>query len=97
MSETIEDFINQADDYIKLAYKYKSEYLDVANAYYNLSINRLADIKSMHDIVTKVINNYRSEHGEPPAPMMAIYNYEHGKHIKKVGELKIMQDAYKNL
>lgn len=89
--------IDQADEYIKLAYKYKGENIDVGNNYYNLSNQRLIDIKSLHDTVAKIITNYRNEKGEPPTNMMAIYNYEHSKHIKKVGEIKVMQDGYKNV
>ena len=51
----------------------------------------------LHDAVTKVIKDYRSEKGEPPAPMMAIYNYEHGKHINKVNAIKMMQTGYKDV
>lgn len=97
LSETIEDFIDQADDYIKCAVKNKSINLDVANAYYNMSIQRLTDIKTFHDVVAKIIKDYRTENGEPPKEMMAIYNYEHTKHINKVNNIKVLQNTYKEL
>jgi hypothetical protein len=35
-----------------------------------------------------LIDAYKKEKGEPPAPMMAIYNYLHGRHISKAAAVK---------
>lgn len=66
----------------------------MAKAFYNHSIEDLNRIKPMHEQIVAFIKAYRAEKGEPPAPMMAIYDYEHKKHINKITEIKRMQDLY---
>jgi len=44
--------------------------------------------------VVALIEAYKKEKGEPPAPMMAIYNYMHERHINKAAAIKTLQDMY---
>ncbi|MBR3553258.1 MAG: hypothetical protein IKN72_07695 [Clostridia bacterium] len=48
----------------------------------------------LHSEVVKIIEKYRREHGEPPAEMLAVYDYLHKKHIEKSTEDKTMQAMY---
>ena len=45
--------------------------------------------------VAEIIRRYREQNGEPPADMMAIYNYLHEEQIEKATEVKTMQTMYK--
>ncbi|MBO7079909.1 MAG: hypothetical protein J6W64_08895 [Bacilli bacterium] len=47
-------------------------------------------IKPEHDAVVALIEGYKKEAGEPPAPMMTIYNYMHGRHINQSAAIKIL-------
>lgn len=38
--------------------------------------------------VEKLIQEYRAEKGEPPKEMLAVYDYEHKKAIKKAAEIR---------
>jgi hypothetical protein len=49
----------------------------------------------LHDEVKKLIEKHRREHGEPPAPMMAVYDYLHQKHIDKAAHIKVLQAEYR--
>ena len=40
------------------------------------------------------ISQYRKEKGEPPAAMMAVYEYLHKQQIGKAAEAKAMQSLY---
>lgn len=57
----------------------------------------MAHITRLHDEVVRIIETYRAEKGEPPADMLAIYNYLHKKHIEKVAEIKRYQEMYKTM
>ena len=54
----------------------------------------MESIKPQHDAVVALIEGYRKENGEPPAPMMAIYNYMHERHITKAAAIKSLQEMY---
>ena len=45
-------------------------------------------LKGLHDGVVGLIEGYRKEKGEPPAPMMAIYDYMHERHINKAAAVR---------
>ena len=94
MCETIEDTLDMAEDHIKKAIMYKNEYPLAAKAYYNQSIILMDSLKGLHDGVVGLIEGDRKEKGEPPAPMMAIYDYMHERHINKTAAVRNLQDMY---
>ena len=97
LTENIEEEISDAKKYAKLAAHYKNEYPDLANAFYDLSTAELGHMETLHRQVTQIINKYKAEKGEPPAVMLAVYNYLHDKQIEKVAEVKRYQEQYKKM
>lgn len=97
MSEDIERELDLAEDCIKNAVQYKSEFPDVARAYDNLCTTHLNSIKVLHDQVVSIINKYKNEKGEPPAPMMAIYEYLHERQINKTVGVRNLQEIFKQM
>lgn len=94
VSEDIEATMDLAEENIKKAIVIKDEYPAVAKSYYTKSITLMESIKPQHDAVVTLIDNYRKEKGEPPAPMMAIYNYLHSRHMSQAAAIKTLQDMY---
>lgn len=94
LSEQIEETLDSAEDNIKEAISYKDEYPVASKAFYNQSVLLMDSIKGQHDAVVSLIETYKKEKGEPPAPMMAIYNYMHERHINKAAAIKALQDMY---
>lgn len=43
-----------------------------------------------------MIEDYRRKNGEPPAAMLAVYNYLHEKQMKRAHEIKMWQEEYRN-
>ena len=95
LSEEIEDELKGAEGYIKMALEYKSEYSDLSKTLYNISTQEMEHVKMLHDCVVDIIKDYREEHGEPPADMLAIYEYTHKKQIEKSAYVKTLQTMYK--
>ena len=81
LSENIEATLDMAECNIKKAIQYKDEYPAAAKAFYTKSSVLMDSIKNDHDAVVALIEVYKKEKGEPPAPMMAIYNYMHERQI----------------
>ena len=95
LSDMIEDEIEGAYDYAKKAVEWREEYPDVAATLYALSGEEMKHITRLHTLVADLIQSYREKQGEPPATMLAVYEYLHRKHIDKVADIKRYQDMYK--
>ena len=56
-----------------------------------LSGEEMRHMQMLHNQVVKLIDNYRRTEGEPPASMLAVYDYLHQKFIDHAKEIKVMQ------
>ena len=95
LSQQIEDEMEDADKYIDLAMKWKSDEPDTADLFYALSLEEMGHMEKLHNEVVELINTYRNEHGEPPKEMMILYEYLHEMHIKTATQIKVKQGMYK--
>lgn len=92
----MEDELNGASEYIEKAMKYKDTDKALADLYYNMSLAEKKHHDDLHAQVVRMIQTYRSQHGEPPKEMQAIYDWEHEKDIARMRDVKAMQDMYKS-
>ena len=96
LSELIEEEIEDADKYVDLASKWKDEYPDTADLFYELSLEEMGHMEKLHGEVVELIEEYRKEKGDPPKEMMFVYNYLHERHIDKASKVKSKQTLYKS-
>lgn len=95
LSEYIEEELHGAKKYAKCALKHKDKDPELAKTFHNMSLQEMEHVNELHKQVVAIIDKYRKEGGEPPAPMMAVYNYLHEKHIDEAAEIKAMQAMFK--
>lgn len=95
LSEKISEEIHDARSYAELALEYKDEYPDLSRSLYNLSLQEMDHMNVLHNEVTGIIKRYRETKGEPPADMLAVYDYLHKAQIEKALEAKMAQNMYK--
>lgn len=99
--EELVDFVDEeidgAEEYAKLAVKFKSENPTLAKTYYDISMDELKHVDLLHAEVVKLIEEHRKNHGEPPASMMAVYDYLHEKHIEEVKEVRMYQAQFRGV
>lgn len=95
LSEMIEEEIEDADKYAECALKHKEDMPALAETFFKLSLEEMQHMALLHDHVVKLIEDYRKEKGDPPASMLAVYEYLHEKHIKAAAEVKAKQALYK--
>ena len=94
LSDFINEEIHDGNKYIDKALAIREEYPEVAEVLNMLSSEEMKHMQMLHNQVVKLIENYRKEKGEPPAAMLAVYDYLHEKFIEDAKEVKMMQQMY---
>lgn len=95
LEELIEDEIHDVKKYAKMAAELKQEHPALAQVLYTISTQEDSHQAAIHAEVVKIIENYRKSNGEPPATMLAVYDYIHKRHIDKMAEARRYQEVYK--
>ena len=94
--DLIEDEIDGAQQYAELAVKYKTEHPKLAEKLHELAGVEMSHAKALHAEATRLIEEARQRDGEPPAAMLAVYEYEHGKQIKHAAAVRALIEEYDN-
>jgi hypothetical protein len=95
LSEMIEDELDGAEEYARNAVAMMETHPTLAKTFYDISLDEVKHINMLHDEVKKIIEQHRKEKGDPPAAMMAVYEYLHNRHIEKANAIKMYQTQYK--
>ena len=95
LSELIEDELKMSECYVDKALEYKEEYASLAKVLYGISLQEMEHVTALHKSVVELIEDYRRDHGDPPADMRAVYDYLHKRHIDHAAEIKTKQNMYK--
>ena len=95
LSEKIEEEIKDAKEYADMSIRYKEDYPELSRTLYNLSLQEMDHMNLLHNEVTVIIRKYRETNGDPPAEMLAVYDYLHNRQIEKALEVKTLQNMYK--
>lgn len=95
LSLLIEEEIDGACEYAKLALKLKDERPQLAQTFYSLTVDEMKHIDILHDEVVKIINEHRASGNEVPPDMQAVYDYIHQKQIDRVHDIKVYMEQYK--
>lgn len=97
IADMIEDELEGAEHYAKCAVKYKDEHPTLAKTFYDISTDEMRHVGLLHGEVVAIIEEHRRTHGEPPASMLAIWDYLHEKHIDKSNEVRMLQSQYRGV
>jgi len=95
LSERISEEIEDAKSYALLALEEKEEHRSLADTLFTISTEEMRHMQLLHGEVVRLITEYRQTKGEPPADMMAVYEYLHKKQVQGAGEVKALQAMYK--
>ena len=95
LSDKIADEIDDAADYAKKAIEEKEKYPWLGELLYAISTEETRHMTMLHDAVVRLIKEYRDRNGEPPADMMARYEYLHRRQIENAKDAKAYQMMYK--
>lgn len=90
LSEMILEEIDDAEKYAKHAMKVAEEFPQLSSTFKELAEQEMHHSEMLHKRVTEIIAKHREKHGEPPAAMLAVYEYLHEKHIEKAAKVRHM-------
>lgn len=96
LSDKIEEELCDAKSYGIMALEYKTEYPELSRTLFNLSTQEMDHMNLLHAEVTTIIKKWRDANGDPPADMLAVYDYLHKKQIEKALEVKTLQSMYRD-
>ncbi len=91
----VEEELESAETYIKEAITHKEDNPKLAKALFDISNDEMRHVDILHSEVVDLIAEHRREKGEPPASMLAVYNYLHERHIEKANRIKTLQAEYR--
>ena len=97
ISHDIKEKIHDSDKDIRKAIELKYEYPDLADDYYNFSIDRMDEAMTLHSEVVKIIDDYKKKKGESNETMKNLWDFQHKVIIEKSEDVKILQEHYKKL
>lgn len=95
LTNQIEEELEGAEDYISMALARREDHPSLSKTLYDISLDEMKHVDLLHAEVVKMIEEHRRTKGEPPADMMAVYEYLHEKHIKLAARIKVMQGEYR--
>ena len=91
----IDEELEGAEHYAKCALKHKADHPQLARVFFEMSNDEMKHVHMLHEEVVKLIDEHRRVKGEPPAAMLAVWDYMHEKHIEEANEVRLLQDEYK--
>ena len=94
IAEKIQEEVKDANAYIDLAMEWKSDQPEAAAIFAQLSTEEIGHADRLHGLVVSLIRKYRDENGEPPAGMMALWEYLHEKHMQDAMQVKVKQGMF---
>ena len=100
----LKDLIEKANDtleeigwYAEKAHHLRAEHKALANTYIKIAEAHVEIYGMLHERMVELIEEKKKEGIAVPAPMQAIWDYEHEKLIKEFAEVKFMIEEYKKM
>jgi ferritin len=93
--EHIEEELEDACTYAELALEYKDTNQDMAQTFWKLSNEEMNHQQMLHNEVTKLIGEHRRTNGQPPASMMAVYEFMHKRFMEKAEKVLNLQNMFR--
>lgn len=93
--EDIEDELEGAEHYAKLATQYRDDDKMLADNYARMAQTELGHVNDLHSQAVRLIKAQKESGVEVPASMQAVWDYMHGKHVDTAARVKSLLAVYR--
>ena len=90
--EQIQEELEGANDYAKLAVQLKGSDPRLAETYASMAEQELNHVNRLHDEAVRLINAYPDE---PPAAMQAVWDWEHDRMTSHAAAIRVLLNMYR--
>ena len=90
LAEMIEEELEDAEKYAKCSLKHRDDDPELSHVFHELATEEMRHADMLHGEVVKLIEKHKREHGDPPAAMLAVWEYVHERNIEKAHAVKIL-------
>ena len=94
--EDIEDELEGAEHYAKLATQYRDTDKQLADNYARMAQTELGHVNDLHDQVKRIVKEQNENGIETPESMQSVWTWEHNKMIDTSVRIKTLIDVYKS-
>lgn len=95
LMERIDDELQDACDYAKMALEYRDTEPELAVLFARLSEEEMTHMQLLHGAAVEQIERIRRQGGTVPEAMAAVYEYLHKRQIDKAESVKRYQSMYR--
>lgn len=93
--EAINEETEGAEEYAKMATRYKMDDKALADSYAAMAAQELEHVDKLHAQVVRIINAQKTSGKEAPEAMQMVWDWEHNKIVDTVARIKAMLEIYK--
>ena len=91
----IQEELERAEHYAKLATQYKDEDRELADVYAKLANVELDHVDALHGQAVRMIRKQKDSSVQTPASMQAVWDWEHEKMVDTTARIKTMLSMYR--
>lgn len=93
--EDIEEELEGAEHYAKMATKYKDSDKQLADTYARMAQVELGHVGSLHDHAVRLIEEQKASGVQVPVSMQAVWDWEHDKQVDTAARVKSLLAVYR--
>lgn len=95
--EKANDTLEEVEWYAEKAHHLRQEHKPLADTYIKIAETHVNIYSMLHERMVECIEEEKKQGHIAPAPMLAIWEYEHEKMVKEFSEAKYLIEEYKKM
>lgn len=95
--EHANDTLDEVHEYVRQAYHIHQEHKALADTYIKIAESHISIFNMLHERMVSLIEEEKRKGVQPPAAMLVIWDYEHGKLVDELAHCRVKIEDYKKM